>query len=51
MMRIVGYTDRISVQPGQKIGFKVSSQAPAYRAGHRPPDTRGRKPRRTRLQG
>ena len=32
MMRIVGYTDRISVQPGQKIGFKVSSQAPSYRA-------------------
>ena len=32
MMRITGYTDRLSVQPGQKIGFKVSSELPSYRA-------------------
>ena len=31
-MKIVGYTDRLSVQPGQKIGFKVSSELPSYRA-------------------
>ena len=31
-MRIVGYSDRFSVRPGQTIRFMVSSEAPAYRA-------------------
>ena len=31
-MKIVGYSDRFSVRPGQTIRFMVSSEAPAYRA-------------------
>ena len=31
-MKIVGYADRLSVQPGQSIRFMVSSELPAYRA-------------------
>ena len=30
-MKIVGYADRLSVQPGQSIRFMVSSELPAYR--------------------
>ena len=31
-MKIVGYSDRFSVQSGQMIRFMVSSQQPSYRA-------------------
>ena len=31
-MKIVGYSDRFSVRPGQTMRFMVSSEAPAYRA-------------------
>ncbi len=31
-MKIVGYSDRFSVRPGQTIRFMVSSEAPAYRS-------------------
>ncbi len=31
-MKVVGYTDRISVQPGQTIKFMVSCEHPSYRA-------------------
>ncbi|MDA4113103.1 MAG: LamG domain-containing protein [Thaumarchaeota archaeon] len=31
-MRIVGYADRLSVEPGQKIRFMVSCLEPSYRA-------------------
>ena len=31
-MKIVGYADRFSVEPGQKIKFMVSSLEPSYRA-------------------
>lgn len=31
-MKIVGYCDRLSVQPGQKIQFMVSTDSPTYRA-------------------
>lgn len=30
-MKIVGYSDRLSVQPGQNIRFMVSSESPTYR--------------------
>ena len=30
-MKIVGYSDRLSVQPEQSIRFMVSSELPAYR--------------------
>ena len=31
-MRIVGYSDRLSVQPGQTVSFMVSSELPSYQA-------------------
>jgi N,N-dimethylformamidase len=31
-MKLVGYSDRLSVQPGQNIRFMVSSESPTYRA-------------------
>ena len=31
-MKLVGYTDRLSVQPGQTIRFMVSAEAPSYEA-------------------
>ena len=31
-MRVVGYTDRLSVQPGESIRFMVSCEAPSYDA-------------------
>jgi N,N-dimethylformamidase len=31
-MKIVGYTDRLSVAPGEKIRFMVSCESPSYRA-------------------
>ncbi|MDA4123726.1 MAG: LamG domain-containing protein, partial [Thaumarchaeota archaeon] len=31
-MKVVGYTDRLSVQQGQKIKFMVSCEGPSYRA-------------------
>ena len=31
-MRVVGYTDRLSVQPGESIRFMVSCEAPSYEA-------------------
>ena len=31
-MKILGYTDRLSVQPGESIKFMVSCQSPTYRA-------------------
>ena len=31
-MKVVGYTDRLSVQPGQSIKFMVSCELPSYRA-------------------
>ena len=31
-MKIVGYSDRLSVQPGQSIRFMVSSKVPTYQA-------------------
>jgi N,N-dimethylformamidase len=31
-MKVVGYTDRLSVRPGQKIKFMVSCEGPRYRA-------------------
>ena len=31
-MRIVGYSDRLSVQPGQTVSFMVSSEFPSYQA-------------------
>ena len=30
-MQVLGYTDRLSVQPGEKVQFMVSSQRPTYR--------------------
>ena len=30
-MRVVGYSDPISVRPGETIRFMVSSEAPTYR--------------------
>ena len=30
-LRLVGYTDRFSVQPGERIRFMVSSDQPRYR--------------------
>ena len=32
MMRIVGYADRLSVEPGQRVRFMVSCLEPTYRA-------------------
>ena len=32
MKSLVGYTDRLSVLPGEEIAFKVSSASPSYRA-------------------
>ena len=31
-MQVLGYTDRLSVQPGETLRFMVSSQRPTYRA-------------------
>ena len=31
-MKVVGYSDRLSVQPGETIKFMVSSELPRYRA-------------------
>ena len=31
-MKIVGYADRLSVQPGETVRFMVSSELPSYRA-------------------
>ena len=31
-MRVVGYADRFSIQPGETIKFMVSSEVPQYRA-------------------
>ena len=31
-MKLVGYSDRLSVAPGESIDFMVSSELPAYRA-------------------
>ena len=31
-MKIVGYTDRLGVQPGERIKFMVSCELPTYRA-------------------
>ncbi len=31
-MKIVGYSDRLSVSPGQSIRFMISSESPTYRA-------------------
>ena len=31
-MKIVGYGDQLSVQPGETVRFMVSCQAPTYRA-------------------
>ena len=31
-MKVVGYSDRLSVQPGQTIRFMVSCELPSYRA-------------------
>lgn len=45
-MKIVGYSDRLSVAPGEKIRFMVSCELPAYRADivrliHGDPNPRG----------
>src|SRR5262245_46865306 len=32
VMRLVGYSDRLSVAPGETISFMVSSEHPTYRA-------------------
>ena len=48
---IVGYADRLRVQPGETIKFMVSSEQPAISRRHRAPGSRRRQSQRARDQG
>ena len=48
-MRLVGYSDRLSVAPGESIAFMVSSAHPAYRRRDRPSHPRRPEPARSRV--